>query len=165
MPRRAGDHHHGLAAGPVRSVELVELVVIGRALDDEGADHAVGDVDRGRAVLVRVIPVRAGRLTHLQRAGRRWIAAGVGRELITVRVGADIVLRPLVVLGHLFVAVAVALGEQAHLRRRPGAGLGPGAERGAAGIVRAVPVLRPLGGRIAASCAAHSAKNASNCFL
>ena len=140
---------HGLAAGPVRSVELVELVVIRRALDDEGADHSVGDVDRGRAVLVRVIPVRAGRLTHLQRAGRRRVAAGVGRELITVRVGADIVLRPLARSCATFSLLARSLrAEQAHLRRRPGAGLRPGPERGAAGIGRAVPVLRPLGERI-----------------
>ena len=55
-----------MRSGPTVAVPVIQIVVV-FPFDDEGARHAVGDVDSGRAVLVRVIPMRARRLAHDQR--------------------------------------------------------------------------------------------------
>ncbi len=61
--RRAADlvdQHHRLGAGPARRFGVigVQCIVI-FAFDDEHAAHAVGHVDRSRAVLVRMVPLGA----------------------------------------------------------------------------------------------------------
>ena len=87
-------HQDRLALGPAGAVPVVELVVVGRALDDEHAGHAVRDIDCRRAVLVRVIPVRAGGLAHLDRAGRDRLRRILLRNLEAVGIRPDVELRP-----------------------------------------------------------------------
>src|SRR3982074_804681 len=102
--------------------------------------------ERGGAVLVGVIPVRAGGWTHPQSAGRRREGGGrIGRDLEAVREGADVILRPLLLIDDLLVgAPQILLGrlivvlEEFRLVGRPGAGRCPWAER------TLVPAGRPL---------------------
>ena len=76
---------------PEGGVGLVEEAVVLVAFDDQRAGHAVVQVHRGRAVLVRVIPMGPRRLTHAQaRAGS---TSGIFRQHEAGRECADVVLR------------------------------------------------------------------------
>ena len=71
-------------------------IVVVFSLDHERAGHAVFNIDRGRAVLMRVIPVGAGGLAHPQRAGADRLVDGLAGQGEAVWDGADIILRPAV---------------------------------------------------------------------
>src|SRR5690242_16219761 len=98
LVRRAADlvdKHHRLSSGPIWNlvVKYVQRIIV-RTLNDKDSAHAVLHVNVRRSVLVSVIPMSSGRLTHLQTGWWRKGLSRVLRQLKAVGIGADIILRP-----------------------------------------------------------------------